>query len=340
MSTRAKGRPPRSGVRRGRTALAGALAIVAVFVVPPVGGASLQGLAAQVPAQGAETSAASAAPTGPPSFRADRWSLPDDALLGFVPVPDGILVMGSDPEADPLSFENEVFPGPAPQLRVEYPGFYIGRYEVTVGQFRAFVEATGHPADPQALQGSPDLPVAWVSWPDALAYARWLDMQLRASPQTPAPLRQALERGGEVTLPTEAQWERAARGGDARIFPWGDVAEIGGANFSSTGRRPVGAVGCPRCAFGIADMAGNVWEYTASPYRPYPYSDDPVPENLEADALWVMRGGGYADVEQTVRAAVRGGADPGVRRDFIGFRLVITVPGGLAPPGAFLPPGD
>jgi formylglycine-generating enzyme required for sulfatase activity len=71
-------------------------------------------------------------------------------------------------------------------------------------------------------------------------------------------------------------------------------------------------------------MSGNVWEYTRSPYQLYPYDESDDAENLEADALWVMRGGAFGDSEQNVRAAVRGGADPGVRREFIGFRLALT----------------
>ena len=71
-------------------------------------------------------------------------------------------------------------------------------------------------------------------------------------------------------------------------------------------------------------MSGNVWEWTGSPYQPYPYDETDDRESLETDALWVMRGGGFGDTEQNVRSAVRGGADPGVRRDFIGFRVVIS----------------
>ncbi len=70
-------------------------------------------------------------------------------------------------------------------------------------------------------------------------------------------------------------------------------------------------------------MSGNVWELTRSPNRPYPY--DPTNKiDLDTDALWVMRGGSYADPDQNIRAAIRGGADPGARRPFIGFRVVLT----------------
>ena len=71
-------------------------------------------------------------------------------------------------------------------------------------------------------------------------------------------------------------------------------------------------------------MSGNVWELTRSPYRPYPYDPAIDHVDLDADALWVMRGGSYADSEQNIRTAVRGGVDPGARRPFIGFRVVLT----------------
>jgi formylglycine-generating enzyme required for sulfatase activity len=71
-------------------------------------------------------------------------------------------------------------------------------------------------------------------------------------------------------------------------------------------------------------MSGNVWEWTRSPYQPYPLTSDDDFENLAEDALWVMRGGSFNDVENNIRTAVRDAADPGARRPFIGFRLVIS----------------
>ena len=71
-------------------------------------------------------------------------------------------------------------------------------------------------------------------------------------------------------------------------------------------------------------MSGNVWEWTRSPYQPYPFDPSDDRRELQADALWVMRGGSFADAERNVRTAIRGGADPGARRAFIGFRVVIT----------------
>jgi formylglycine-generating enzyme required for sulfatase activity len=111
---------------------------------------------------------------------------------------------------------------------------------------------------------------------------------------------------------------------DGRIYPWGDEPRPDGANFAGRATTPVGSFRCDECAFGLADMSGNVWEWTRSPYLDRPYDSAIDLLDLEADALWVMRGGSFLDGERNVRAAIRGGADPGVRRPFIGFRLVIS----------------
>jgi formylglycine-generating enzyme required for sulfatase activity len=257
-------------------------------------------------------------------FRADAWYLPEDDLLGFVHIPGGPFPMGSDPRADALAYENELWMGAEGPGTADVPPFYIGRYEVTVAQYRAFVEATGHKAVPEALSAPPEHPVSSVSWPDALAYCRWLEGELRAWPGTPAELSRALGEGFRLGIPSEAEWEKAARGTDGRIYPWGNAPEPGRANYGRKGTVPVGSIDCPECPFGLRDVSGNVWELTRSPYEPYPYDPADDGAHLDADALFVMRGGHFADGERNVRAAARGGVDPGARRPFIGFRLVIS----------------
>ena len=258
-------------------------------------------------------------------FRADAWFLPDDDLFGFVEIPAGPFTMGSDPAVDPRAFENERWSAGQVQGSVDLPAYAIGRYEVTVAQFRAFAETSGGTFAPETLSGGLDHPVGAVSWPDALAYARWLDTTLRDWSGTPPRLREWLAAGWRITLPSEAEWEKAARGADGRVYPWGDVPKRDRANFGGAdGPTPAGSFDCPECPFGLSDMSGNVWELTRSPYQPYPYDETDDAGDLAADALFVMRGGSFMDPEGNVRAAVRGGADPGVRRPFIGFRIVIT----------------
>jgi formylglycine-generating enzyme required for sulfatase activity len=257
-------------------------------------------------------------------FRSDAWLLPDEDLLGFVEVPAGPFQMGSDPELDRRAYDNERWSASEPQGMVHVPTFYIGRYEVTVAQFRAFVEASAFRADPEALEGDPRDPVGFVSWPDTLAYCRWLETTLREWADTPPRLKRLLTEGWLVSLPSEAEWEKAARGSDGRIFPWGNEPRADRANYRSSSATSVGSFACPECPFGLSDMSGNLWELTRSPYRPYPYDPSYETIDLDADALWVMRGGSYGDSEQNIRAAIRGGADPGARRPFIGFRVVLT----------------
>ena len=275
------------------------------------------------PGSGA-TPPATAMPSELPGFRTDAWFLPDEPALGFVEVPAGPFPMGADPTTDAEAFDNERWSPTSAQGTVNLPAYLIGRYEVTVAQFAAFVAATGFPAAPRALEAPADHPVANVSWPDALAYCRWIDATLRDARQTPPELAERLRMGWRVTLPSEAEWEKAARGTDGRRYPWGDEMRRRRADPRS-GAAPTGSVPCPECAYGLLDMSGNVWEWTRSPLQPYPF-DDGDRGDLDADALWVMRGGSFTDPPRNLRTSTRGGADPGARRGFIGFRLAISPP--------------
>jgi len=235
--------------------------------------------------------------------------------------------MGSDKALDPLAFDNERWSPATAQGTVDVPEFYLGRYEVTVAQYLSFVSATGHPLDPSLtleIGGRAAQPMAFVSWPDALAYCRWLGKTLEAWPRTPTRIKELLGSGWEVTLPTEAEWEKAARGAGGHRYPWGADPRQDRANFGTTSVRAVGSVSCPECSYGSLDMSGNVWEWTLSPYQPYPYNLEDDNRTTTQDALWVMRGGSFADTAQNVRTTVRGAADPGVRRATIGFRVAIA----------------
>ena len=257
-------------------------------------------------------------------FRADAWYLPDEPLLGFVEIPAGPFTMGSNPALDRMAYENERWSSLQRQGEVSLPRYYISRYEITQAQFAAFVRDTGlaQAALDPGLAG--DFPVSNVTWPEALAYARWLQARLLASESTPAELRRFLENGARVILPNEAEWEKAARSDDGRIFPWGNRPRSNLANIQSDALLPVGSIDCPDCAWGLADMAGNVWELTRSPMQDYPFRLSDNDPDLQAEPLFVMRGGSFSDGLNNVRSAVRGAVDPGVRNSSIGFRLVIS----------------
>jgi formylglycine-generating enzyme required for sulfatase activity len=174
-----------------------------------------------------------------------------------------------------------------------------------------------------------------VDWHDVIAYCRWLTKQLRENP--PAQLASILrQEEWEIMLPSEAEWEKAARGANGRIYPWGEEFDATKANVSETGIDHTTAVGCfPSGATpqpeGVMDLSGNVWEWTRSLWRDvkgkeygYPYNATDGRENLEApDSIYrVLRGGAFWVDLRLARCAARGRGDPYSRGDGVGFRVV------------------
>lgn len=270
---------------------------------------------------------------GDPRFRADTWFLPDEPLLGFVEIPAGSFIMGSDKNRDPQTDEGET-----PQHRLTLPGYYISRYPVTVAQFRAFVEQSGHKAENEkSLEASVNQPVVWVSWYEALKYCEWMTKELRHWKGTPEPLATLLrENGWQVVLPSEAEWEKAARGTDGRIYPWGNTWQEDHANTEEARIGRPSAVGCfsrGKSPDGCLDMVGNVWEWTRSlwgedfdnPDFRYPYTPTNGREQLGASdkVLRVLRGGSYGGSRLSARCAFRFGHFPYYHSDNFGFRLVV-----------------
>lgn len=266
---------------------------------------------------------------GDPRFRANAWYLPNEPLLGFVEIPAGSFLMGSDTTRDPLAFKDEM-----PQRKITLPRYYIARYPVTVAQFRAFVEESGHqPEDEDSLRGLPNHPVVNVIWHEALKYCDWLTARLRDWEKAPEPLRTLLrQEGWRVTLPSEAEWEKAARGTDGRTYPWGNDPDPTRANYGDTRIDTTSTVGgFPSGAspYEVQEMAGNVWEWTRSIWGDYPYPTDEKGrarrENLEAsgDELRVVRGGAFWFDPRGLRCAVRGRLLPDRRLWLVGFRVVV-----------------
>ena len=269
-------------------------------------------------------------------FRADFWSLPDEPLLGFVEIPEGVFTMGSDKSRDPAALDEEL-----PQHRVTLSRYYMARYEVTVAQFRAFVSADKRDADENALKGPDDNPVRGVSWHDALSYTTWLDGLLRRENRVPPGLHAIVSSARQscrVTLPSEGEWEKAARGVDGRIYPWGDKSDRSKANHlnADTGSpTPVGSYPEGASPYGLLDMSGNVWEWTRSVWGPdwekpvfsYPYQPaDPRREDLVApDAmLRVVRGGSFNDGDHHARTGRRVRLNPDGGLGTLGFRVVVS----------------
>jgi formylglycine-generating enzyme required for sulfatase activity len=261
---------------------------------------------------------------GDPRFRADAWSLPDDELWGFVEVPEGSFRMGSEPR------DRSALPDESPAT-VHVPRFYVGRFPVTVEQFSGFIKSASFKVGaPDCLRGVANHPVVWVSWHEAMAYCRWLTRQLRASPSTPLPLAKLLRDANprwHVTLLSEPEWEKTARGPARLIYPYGDRPDVDNANVAEVGIGTTSAVGCfgrGASPYGVLDMSGNVWEWTRSAYRPREYDLAFGRDAAHVTGPRVVRGGSFVRDIHDARAAARACYDARVRNFSIGFRLALS----------------
>lgn len=252
-----------------------------------------------------EPTATGAAPTTAPTAGAVEQtpSAPTQAPSGatgeMIRIPGGEFMMGND-QGDPDE---------RPAHPVTVAPFEIDRFEVTNALFDAFVQATGYRTEAEQAgktqtwrtHFTPDTasnPVAVVTWADAVAFCEWAGKR----------------------LPTEAEWEFAARGTDGRLFPWGneyDPTKFNGKASGIRGTVHVGSYPAGASPFGVDDMAGNVWEWTADWYKAYPGGAD---SQFFGEKFRVTRGGGWFDEERQVRATNRSSADPTAANDDLGFR--------------------
>ncbi len=201
--------------------------------------------------------------------------------------------------------------GTAPARRLDLPEFAIDRTEVTNAAFAEFAQRTGYLTEAErsgdaqtwrslAGAGREQHPVVLVTWADATAYCE----------------------GAGKRLPGEAEWEKAARGPAARLWPWGNAWDAGLANTLEGGigsTSPVGAYPAGASPYGIVDLAGNVWEWTASDYS----SESPRGPAAGDGAFRghkVLRGGSWRTIAQGAQPTYRKPAPPAYRRDSTGFR--------------------
>lgn len=233
--------------------------------------------------------------------------IPDTPFpLELVRVPAGEFLMGSDAGRDRYADSGE-----QPQQRVFVSEFYISRYPIVNAQFAALDRV--HLIHFDFPTGKDNHPVSHVSWSDAVTFCQWIGKVSRL----------------DMRLPTEAEWEKAARGMDGRIYPWGDVWDTSLANTEEGALRETTPVGkyspASDSPYGVADMAGNVWEWTSSLFKPYPYQADDGRENPRSPSPRVLRGGSWGDSQISARAACRYGYDPFTRHHNVGFRVALSL---------------
>lgn len=235
--------------------------------------------------------------------------------IDWITIPAGPFLMGSDKSQDKLAQDDET-----PQHSgVHLSEYHIARLPVTNAQYLQFVRAANHKIPEHWIEGEPppgksNHPAVNVAWHEAQAYCTW------ASKVT----------GRDIRLPSEAEWEKAARGADGRIWPWGnDPPDATRCNFNMEvgDTTPVGNYPRGASPYGVLDMAGNVWEWTNSRLGKYPYVAADGRENVGGpndNALRVLRGGSYGNVAEYVRCAYRYWDFPLNGDDVIGFRVVAS----------------
>jgi len=247
-------------------------------------------------------------------------TLAPGVTLKLVRIPTGEFLMGSDKDKDDLAWDDET-----PQHRLYLEEYLIGKTPVTNAQYQAFVEATviqgpehwGYYDQVPDLwkravpQGKEQHPVFNVSWDKAMAFCQWASQV----------------SGREVRLPSEAQWEKAARGTDGRIYPRGNQPPHKKVNFKGKDTTtPVGQYG-PRgdSPYGCADMVSNVHEWTSSLYKDYPYDAKDGREDFTSRDKRVLRGCPLLVEQKYARCAARDESDPwGEAHRYYGFRVEVS----------------
>jgi formylglycine-generating enzyme required for sulfatase activity len=261
--------------------------------------------------------------------------------LDWIEIPAGPFWIGSTEQTKKHSDKTPGF-----ECSLIKEPYRVARYPVTVRQYQAFVRAGGYqqkkwwtpagwqwvthdkvtgPESAQPVFETPNHPQVGVCWFEAKAFCAWLTAQLRANGKLPANAR--------IDLPTEAQWERAARGTDGREYPWGgrpgdpeppDLAER--CNYGATQLGSTSAVGIfPRgvAACGAADLVGNTWEWCRAQWLGnYQAYETRVDDSDSGEGTRVLRGGSWIGVSADVRCAYRGHDAPGYRSGSRGFRCV------------------
>ncbi len=255
---------------------------------------------------------------GRPALKAGDVRINTKDGAEMVLVPAGEFLMGSTPEqienlpeksrisSLQSAAEDEWRKAELPQHAVALSGYWVYKYEVTVAQYRKYCAETGRQM-PKAPESGwlDDHPIAYITWREAANYATWAGL----------------------SLPSEAQWEKAARGTDGRIYPWGNDYNRSKCNRRANGlmrTEPVGSYPEGASPYGCMDMAGNVWEWCSDWYSKDYYSKSPAinPTGPERGGYRILRGGKWRTLTRYYRCSSRLSYPPSYRSYSIGFRLV------------------
>ena len=253
--------------------------------------------------------------SGVPGLRGAEKSAPDDMVL----VPEGKFTMGSSGKAiDEDAAEKPIH-------EVSLPAFYMDKREVTNAQYAAFLNAAKATKDEAGHEylaanehvgleqangewrpkaGKASFPMVGVSWYGAQAYAQWAGKR----------------------LPTEAEWEKAARGTDGRKYPWGNAWDDQKARHGSENQTPVGSLPQGASPYGCLDMVGNAWEWTSSVFKPYPYDPADGREDPRSPERRVARGGSFAGEPFITHVTYRFRPFPDFKSFLLGFRCAKSAP--------------
>jgi formylglycine-generating enzyme required for sulfatase activity len=223
----------------------------------------------------------------------------------WIEIPAGEFLMGSNPIQPITSYPDE-----SPEHQIDLEEFFISAKPITNAQYEKFVLSTGYKKPGHWIGGvvpsqKKEHPVTYIDWDDANAFASWCG----------------------ASLPNEAQWEKSARGSDGRLFPWGDAEPTNeDANFGNSigDTTEVGIHKSGASIFGVLDLAGNVWEWTSSIHREYPYNSNDGREDVNLWGARVVRGGNYLSAAKNIRCADRHSIYPTARDIYIGFRVATT----------------
>jgi iron(II)-dependent oxidoreductase len=228
----------------------------------------------------------------------------------MVLIPDGTFTMGSTAKdidwvvAEFHSESREWYQDETPAQKVYLKSYFIDKREVSLSEYLYFVKSSGTSL-PRYIENErfngKNKPVMGIGWQEAVNYCKWAGKR----------------------LPTEEEWEKAARGKDARTYPWGNeanntLANVRGMQDNYRYTAPVGDFPEGSSSYGALDMAGNVWEWTSDWYKPY--KGNKHDNDLYGEKFKVIRGGSWSSNMDLSRAAVRGKAAPDQRQNFIGFR--------------------